>query len=44
MGPHGSDRSLVELATALTSPIVTLDPDTVPPGAAGRQCVVEVLG
>jgi amidase len=28
MGPHGSDRSLVELATALTAPKVTLNRDT----------------
>jgi amidase len=35
MGPHGSDRSLVELVTKLTPPGITLDPDTVPPGARG---------
>jgi amidase len=37
MGPRGSDRSLVELATALATPMVTLDPDTVPPGATGTK-------
>jgi amidase len=40
MGPRGSDRGLVELAAALTAPVVTLDPDTVPPGATGDPASV----
>jgi len=43
MGPRGSDLSLVELATALTAPALTLDPDTVPPGAIGDPASLSAM-
>jgi amidase len=43
MGPRGSDLSLVELASALTAPALTLDPDTVPPGAIGDSASLSAM-
>ncbi len=43
MGPRGSDLSLVELAATLVAPQLTLDPDTVPPGAGGDPASLSAM-